>query len=154
MPRCEGYARHGDTFTMGWTQCENASVVMIRFMELEQERILPACAKCWQLCIDNKVDIVEVWPIAGAFAPPRKAPAKFDMKMQEHLQDMAAVMHLDLSFLDNGAKLLVQSMHTLELYCFLHDVLHFVELVEVRIDDKRLLNQYILVMVPKGKNET
>ncbi len=73
--RCEGYYKYGSFMTFGprrWEQCENEAIVMIRFIDQQnnnnyegegQERTLPACAKCWQQCITDHMEILEVTPI-------------------------------------------------------------------------------------------
>jgi len=64
--RCEGWTRYGGAFTFGpviWKQCENEGVVMVKFIDKGEERNLPACMECWQKCIDNKLQILEVVPL-------------------------------------------------------------------------------------------
>jgi hypothetical protein len=64
--RCEGYRKYGSFMTLGprkWKQCENEAIVMIRFEDRKEEQTLPACAACWQDCIDTKLHILEVTPI-------------------------------------------------------------------------------------------
>ena len=69
--RCEGWTRHGGAFTFGpvyWAQCDNEAIVNIRFIDNQRsgkgdERTLPACKDCWQKCIDNHLEILEVVPI-------------------------------------------------------------------------------------------
>jgi hypothetical protein len=64
--RCEGYRKYGNFMTLGpreWKQCENESIVMIRFECDGKEQTLPACAECWKDCIDTKLHILEVTPI-------------------------------------------------------------------------------------------
>ncbi len=66
--RCEGWIRKGGAFTLGpveWTQCENESIVMIKFKQGDEDvTTLPACKGCWQRCIDsNDIKILSAKPI-------------------------------------------------------------------------------------------
>ncbi len=67
--RCEGWRKPGSFMTFGprhWEQCSNEAIVMIKFERKGENQILPACAQCWQDCIDNRdpsMRILEVTPI-------------------------------------------------------------------------------------------
>lgn len=64
--RCEGYRKYGNFMTLGprqWVQCENDGIVMIKFLDGNEETTLPACAECWDDCIKGKLNILEVTPI-------------------------------------------------------------------------------------------
>ncbi len=61
--RCEGYRKYGSFMTFGprqWEQCKDEGIVMIKFERDGEEQTLPACAKCWQDCIDTGLKIIEV----------------------------------------------------------------------------------------------
>jgi len=64
--RCQGWHRTGGAFTLGptvWRQCTNRGVVMITFKENKEFKRMPACAECWQLCIDKHLHITKTTPI-------------------------------------------------------------------------------------------
>ena len=66
--RCEGWVLPGSFMTLGprtWRQCEKEGIVMIKFKQGEEEiNTLPACAECWQRCIDeDNIEILSVEPI-------------------------------------------------------------------------------------------
>jgi hypothetical protein len=66
VKQCSGYRRRGGAFTFGpvtWEQCPNTGMVMLTVKQEDGETTEPACAKCWQECIDTGVTIVDVKPI-------------------------------------------------------------------------------------------
>lgn len=61
----QGWRRHGGAFTLGpveWKQCTDAPTVMLKLKGKTED--MPACATCWQECIENKIKIVSATPIS------------------------------------------------------------------------------------------
>lgn len=64
--RCEGWRRYGGAFTFGpvkWEQCKNEGIVFIKFKDDGKIKTLPACKECWNECLSNGIEIIEVRPI-------------------------------------------------------------------------------------------
>lgn len=67
--RCEGWRRHGGAFTLGpvhWEQCASQGAVILTISNGKEIKTLPACKKCWEECIENKLNIIKVTPIPDA----------------------------------------------------------------------------------------
>lgn len=71
MKQCSGERRFGGAFTFGpvvWRQCENTAIAMLTVRHSDKTtQELPACAICWQECLDTNIEIVRATPI-----PPDK----------------------------------------------------------------------------------
>src|ERR1700749_4394239 len=64
--RCEGWRRRGGVFTLGpvvWEQCDQRGLVRITFIDNGKNRTLPACARCWNECIETGLEIIKTVPI-------------------------------------------------------------------------------------------
>jgi hypothetical protein len=64
--QCEGWRRTGGAFTFGpvkWEQCENSALVMLTVVQNAKKEELPACRKCWNEAIENKIEISAVVPL-------------------------------------------------------------------------------------------
>lgn len=69
---CRGWRRYGGIFTMGrpiWEQCPEPATVVLTVRQEGVQQEFPACQACWQECIENAVEILDVRPI------PTEAPA-------------------------------------------------------------------------------
>lgn len=61
-----GHRRYGGAFTLGpvrWEQCKNTAKVILKVKQEGRIDILPACQECWEECIENKIEIMEVLPV-------------------------------------------------------------------------------------------
>lgn len=77
--RCQGYVLPGSFMTFGprtWQQCENQGIVMLTVIQNKKKETMPACAECWQRCIDNKIKIVSAVPIIKEKSNEQKAKGK------------------------------------------------------------------------------
>jgi hypothetical protein len=65
-PRCEGWRRYGGAFSLGpahWEQCELPAIVKLTVRQDGKTATMPACKKCWQECLDNKIKILKAEPL-------------------------------------------------------------------------------------------
>ena len=69
--RCEGWRRTG-IFQMGgtgkWEQCRSDAIAMLKFKDNQEDgngkvKILPACKKCWEDCLQSGIEILSVGTI-------------------------------------------------------------------------------------------
>ena len=72
--QCEGWRIEGSFMSLGnpqWYRCQNKGIVLLSVMQKvegskrrKRGKLMPACQKCWNECLDNKdITILKTMPI-------------------------------------------------------------------------------------------